>query len=570
MIGKYEQLKADIAEVIRENGRQEITGDILQQVLLGMVGELGGGATFAGIAEPQPRAEALTPDNDVFYFAFDKGVYGQFGGLTVDNNGSLNVVYIKDGEWTLATYGEQEVRVTYSELMTLLQSARLTSGKVYRITDYETVLASDITTAQSAGHVFDVLVTAVAENELSEDARAIHHDGDTYFGGSQLKSWALKYSLFNDTTRFGWADELDGKGVIYFMRDEFGNECGYDFKNIQFKRWSVTDNMEGRNISGYMGVLDNLAEGLTIPDEDDWRWAYTFDNNGVDASLEVVGNSVALDNIINETRDARGKLVLSDNVFYGVAKRNILGYDCGDNTFRNAIDNTLGSGCGANAIMSMSRNTIGLSFLGNSVETLQGDTINDNVNSNVWKTVAETTIGAFLTFNTWENVRDSTIGNSIDYTLMEGRLRFVQILDGVMGESGSPITIPFDSDAGTDVQCAGMIGGVVKVWKPAERGLAVVEIEGATTYTLNAVVGKYYRFEQAEVLNLVLPVPDSTEVASVVLGVPFSGGASLTVTSEADVRYQDGFAIDEMTNYEINCLWNGLRWVVAAMKIAEE
>ena len=45
-------MKADIAEVIRENGRQEITGDILQQVLLGMVGELGGGATFAGIAEP--------------------------------------------------------------------------------------------------------------------------------------------------------------------------------------------------------------------------------------------------------------------------------------------------------------------------------------------------------------------------------------------------------------------------------------------------------------------------------------------------------------------------------------
>ena len=260
MIGQYEQLKADIAEVIRENGRQEITGDILQQVLLGMVGELGGGATFAGIAEPQPRAEALTPDNDVFYFVFDKGTYGQFGGIEVTDIGIFGVVYIKDGEWTLATYGEQEVRVTYGELMTLLQSARLTSGKVYRITDYATVLTSDITTAQSAGHVFDVLVTAVAENALSEDARAIHHDGDTYFGGSQLKSWALKYSLFNDTTRFGWADELNGKGVIYFMRDEFGNECGYDFKNIQFKRWSVTDSVEGV-VPEYLMLLHGLYDG---------------------------------------------------------------------------------------------------------------------------------------------------------------------------------------------------------------------------------------------------------------------------------------------------------------------
>lgn len=568
MIGQYEQLKADIAEVIRENGRQEITGDILQQVLLGMVGELGGGATFAGIAEPQPRAEALTPDNDVFYLVFDKGTYGQFGGIEVTDIGMIGVVYIKDGEWTLTAYGEQEVRVTYGELMTLLQSARLTSGKVYRITDYATVLTSDITTAQSAGHVFDVLVTAVAENALSEDARAIHHDGDTYFGGSQLKSWALKYSLFNDTTRFGWADELNGKGVIYFMRDEFGNECGYDFKNIQFKRWNVTDSVQGRNVNGYMGVLDNLAEGLTIDDEDDWRWAYTFDSNGVDASLKVVGNSVALNNVIGETKDWKGKRSLAGNVFYGHARKNVLGYNCDNNTFNEADDNTLGNECGANSIMTMRLNTIGNGFSENSGVLLQDNTMGNSVYLNKWKTVSETNIGNFVTYNTWENVQYSTIGNGIEFTVIENAVGYVQILDGVTGASGSPATIPFV--AGTDSQCAGMIGGVVKVWKPAERGLRVVEIEGATTYTLNAVVGKYYRFEQAEVLNLVLPVPDSTEVASVVLGVPFSGGASLTVTSEADVRYQDGFAIDEMTNYEINCLWNGLRWVVAAMKIAEE
>lgn len=568
MIGQYEQLKADIAEVIRENGRQEITGDILQQVLLGMVGELGDGATFAGIAEPQPRAEALAPDNNVFYFAFDKGAYGQFGGLSVDNYGLLNVVYIKDGEWTLTTYGEQEVRVTYSELMTLLQSARLTSGKVYRITDYETVLSSDITTAQSAGHVFDVLVTAVAENELSEDARAIHHDGDTYFGGSQLKSWSLKYSLFNDTTRFGWADEVNGKGVIYFMRDEFGNECGYDFKNIQFKRWNVTDSVQGRNVNGYMGVLDNLAEGLTIDDEDDWRWAYTFDSNGVDASLKVEDNNVAIDNVIGETKDWKGKRSLAGNVFYGHARKNVLGYNCDNNTFNEANDNTLGNDCDANAIMTMRLNTIGNDFSENSGVLLQNNTIGNSVYLNKWKTVSETNIGNFVTYNAWEDVMYSTIGNGIENTVIESAVGYVQILDGVSGRSENPITIPFV--AGTDSQCAGMIGGVVKVWKPGERGLAVVEIEGATTYTLNAEVGKYYRFDQAEVLTIVLPVPDATEVASVVLGVPFSGGASLTVTSEADVRYQDGFEIEEMTNYEINCLWNGLRWVVAAMKIAEE
>jgi len=27
---------------------------------------------------------------------------------------------------------------------------------------------------------------------------------------------------------------INGKGVIYYMKDEFGNECPYDFKNIVY------------------------------------------------------------------------------------------------------------------------------------------------------------------------------------------------------------------------------------------------------------------------------------------------------------------------------------------------
>lgn len=34
-------------------------------------------------------------------------------------------------------------------------------------------------------------------------------------------------------------DSLPGKGVIYYMKDEFNNECPYDFKNIQFKRFFI-------------------------------------------------------------------------------------------------------------------------------------------------------------------------------------------------------------------------------------------------------------------------------------------------------------------------------------------
>jgi hypothetical protein len=38
--------------------------------------------------------------------------------------------------------------------------------------------------------------------------------------------------LDNDSSRFAWADTENGEGVIYYMKDEFNNECPYDFKNI--------------------------------------------------------------------------------------------------------------------------------------------------------------------------------------------------------------------------------------------------------------------------------------------------------------------------------------------------
>lgn len=50
-----------------------------------------------------------------------------------------------------------------------------------------------------------------------------------------MEAWELKYRFSNDVNTFDWANSIDGKGVIYYMKDEYGNECPYDFKNIKFK-----------------------------------------------------------------------------------------------------------------------------------------------------------------------------------------------------------------------------------------------------------------------------------------------------------------------------------------------
>ena len=123
---------------------------------------------------------------------------------------------------------------TYADIKLLKEAGQLVPGGQYRITDYITTTTQEGTT--SAGKPFDVIVTAVTNSTFGEDARAAIHEGDTYFTSAEanLSAWELKYCFDNDTTRFEWADSVNGKGVIYWMKDERNNECPYDFKNIQF------------------------------------------------------------------------------------------------------------------------------------------------------------------------------------------------------------------------------------------------------------------------------------------------------------------------------------------------
>lgn len=94
--------------------------------------------------------------------------------------------------------------------------------------------------------------------------------------------------------------------------------------------------------------------------------------------------------------------------------------------------------------------------------------------------------------------------------------------------------------------------------------------------TLTTEVGKYYRIDVAvETLATTLPaMTDSTKIANVVLMLTGGTTPAVTIASTApsggtapDVYYQDGFAIEARKTYEVNCLWNGAAWVVAAVEI---
>lgn len=174
--------------------------------------------------------------------------------------------------------------ITYSALKTKRDNEKLVPGKYYRITDY--VTTTTYTESRALAHKFDVIVLALNNGTLSEEAYAIHNASESYFDNSDLAAWKLCYCLDNDTTRFEWADTTNGKGVIYRMIDEFGNDVPYDFKNIQFKRYKVTPKTDYTDmlasLSGlYIGTPTNYSGkammGLDY-NSSDYKWYYTFNS----------------------------------------------------------------------------------------------------------------------------------------------------------------------------------------------------------------------------------------------------------------------------------------------------
>lgn len=210
-------------------------------------------------------------------------------------------------------------KITYSELKTLRDSNQLIPGKKYRIIDYIPVFEGNINYARYAGNQFDIIVTALSNNELSENASAIKHEGDNYFNYRHLNLWQIKYNIDN-LYMYQWVHHINGKGVIYWMKDEWGNECPYDFVNIQFKR---------------------------LVNDTNYDWFYTFN---VNENIQYCVN-----NKIKPYYNASyGQYILNNIVFKNAYNcyNNVFNEDCYNITFfanstnkGSITSNIFGSGC---------------------------------------------------------------------------------------------------------------------------------------------------------------------------------------------------------------------------------
>lgn len=135
--------------------------------------------------ESTARAFLANSENNPFYYMVcfikeSKEIYthGQFyscSGNEYDDSELRD--YIDD---------QRYCKVTHSELLYLKNSLKLTPGTYYRITDF--VTSTKQTNTRSANHQFDIVVQALDNGTLSENAQATLHDGDDYFANSNLRA----------------------------------------------------------------------------------------------------------------------------------------------------------------------------------------------------------------------------------------------------------------------------------------------------------------------------------------------------------------------------------------------
>ena len=95
-MANFDQLKQSVAALIRTNGAEEITGQIMQDVLLTIINSISGGYMFGGVA--QHSGNVGNPDYNVFYLA-GSGAYTGYGDAINIPNGCYGV-FRYNGSWT--------------------------------------------------------------------------------------------------------------------------------------------------------------------------------------------------------------------------------------------------------------------------------------------------------------------------------------------------------------------------------------------------------------------------------------------------------------------------------------
>lgn len=257
---------------------------------------------------------------------------------------------------------------------------------------------------------YSIYFCIATENETTDNVCAVKaewYTGTTYFNNSGLSSWEIKYTLENDQSKYSWAN-INGKGVIYYMKDEYGNEATYDFKNVLYDgfytfNYNIGDtNYDGSVKYGHKCFGNKLCSDLTD---------------------EVGTNKPGLPKIIFKNRYQDS--VCKFNNFSSNSWNIVFGNNCSSNIFKGKAENlSFADDCilntfGENCVGIELNNACSYNLFGNDCESIKlGQNCSYNVFGHYCKSnelKADCSYNTFGDYCTSNQINNESTNNSFGY-----------------------------------------------------------------------------------------------------------------------------------------------------------
>lgn len=203
------------------------------------------------------------------------------------------------------------IKVTWQELKDLRDNGKLIAGRFYRITDYQCTTTQENT--RSAGHQFDIVVLALSENTLSEEAHAMMHDNiyDVYFEGDDVTKKCYVYPV-----------SIDGDDYynVIFIDTMIGSTIAANFLEINESNKTAVEIEHDSTEYATSDLTYNYFQNSKLEswkvwyclDNDTTRFAWADDSvdEGSPASVKLSDNNIYIRDTSKDTR-------VSNKNYYG-------------------------------------------------------------------------------------------------------------------------------------------------------------------------------------------------------------------------------------------------------------
>ena len=283
-MSNYNSLKTAIDANIKQNGKQEITGPVLNSVLNAMVDTLGAGYQFAGIAVSDTNPG--TPDAKVFYIANGKGAYTNFSGLDVTEDEV--VVFYYDTEWHKVSTGIAS-QAKLSELQTIVDSKQDTISDLDDIREGAALGKTALQEHQDISGLATKKEVATKQDKIS--------DLDTIRSGAAKGATALQSYTETDPV---------------YMADKPNIALKKEIPDISGKQDKISD-LESIREGAALGktALQSYTESDPIYKADKPSIALKSELDGKQDKLTAGDNITIVNNVISSTGGGGGSVDLS-------------------------------------------------------------------------------------------------------------------------------------------------------------------------------------------------------------------------------------------------------------------